>query len=53
MRKTRTQLIKERRDEIILQLHKEGFLVDEIAKVFGLTNGRVSQILNKKIKKSR
>ena len=40
------RLIK-KRDELVLQLEKEGYYQDEIADIFRLTIGRVSQIIKK------
>ena len=46
-RKTRNQIIKERREKLILHIFNEGFLLKEIGKMFGIKESRVSQILKK------
>ncbi len=46
-RKTRIQIIKERRIKLILQIYGEGFLLKETGKMFGIRESRISQILAK------
>ena len=47
-KETRLQLLKRKRDEIIYALYyDEGFLIEEITKIFGLSVGRVWQIIQK------
>jgi len=46
-KKTRKQIVVERRNKLINHLYyKEGFVLDEIAEIFRLSEGRISQILN-------
>lgn len=50
-RKTRIQIIKDRRGELIHQLCGEGFLLSEIGRMFKIQESRVSQILKGRPKK--
>ena len=45
IRKTRLQVIKEKRLELIHQAFNDGFLLSEIGKIFGIKESRVCQIL--------
>ncbi len=47
-RKTRDQIIMEKRNEIIRRVFNDGFLLTEIGKMFKLRNSRISQIVSEK-----
>lgn len=42
---TRDPRLAKRRDDIVRQLHKEGYFQNEIGEIFRLTVGRINQIL--------
>ena len=46
--KTRSQMIIEEREKLILQAVKDGFQMFEVAKIFKITEGRISQLLKRK-----
>ena len=51
-RKTRYQIIMEKRNEIIRQLFNDGFLLTEIGKMFKVEDSRISQIVLEKENKN-
>ena len=51
--KTRNQLIKEEKYNLIEKAVKDGFYLYEIAEMFKMTEGRISQILKENLRISR